>query len=273
MRTFTSFAAAMAALLLTFFGAVAGEPTPSERVTARLGLESLYAQFGETVALSAAQGGIGDKRFRAAWESVARDAFTPDGLDARLAAELDAALEPDEIAAIEAFFASELGQRIGMLEAAVQHVPPHAQIDIIAKGHVFLFKAAPTRQVQIGEVLRLGSAEVTFGMLKESLRGMALGLHLSKNDGLTVPWEEIDAAVGQELAGMEESLRDASLGTLAYALSPLSDAELAGYLEFLRAPGTQKFQAVTALTIGRAIHDAMGTLGTGLAARLAAVAI
>ncbi len=273
MRTLTLLAAAMAALLLTFFGAVAGEPTPSERVTARLGLEALYAQFGETVALSAERGGIGDARFRAAWEAVARDAFTVDGLDARLAAELDAALAPDEVAAIEAFFASELGQRIGALEAAVQHVPAHAQLDLIARGHVLLFKASSARQVQIGEVLRLGSAEVTFGMLKESLRGMALGLHLSKDDGLTVPWEEIDAVVGKELAGMEESLRDASLGTLAYALSPLTDAELAGYLDFLRAPGTQKFQAVTALTIGRAIHDAMGTLGTGLAARLAAVAI
>ena len=148
-----------------------------------------------------------------------------------------------------------------------------AELTLASGQQWFAVLQTTSRQVQIGEVLRLGSAEVTFGMLKESLRGMALGLHLSKDDGLTVPWEEIDAVVGKELAGMEESLRDASLGTLAYALSPLSDAELAGYLDFLRAPGTQKFQAVTALTIGRAIHDAMGTLGTGLAARLAAVAI
>jgi hypothetical protein len=273
LRALTLLAAIMAALLLSFSGPIAGEPTLSQRVTARLGLEALYTQFGETVALSAERGGIGDRRFRAAWEAVVRDAFAPGALSAALVTELDAALAPDEMAAIEAFFASELGQRIGMLEGAVQQVPADAQIDLVAKGHVLLFRASPGRQAQIGEVLELGSAEVTIGMLKESLRGMALGLHLSKNDGLTVPWEEIDAAVGRELAGMEESLRDASLGTLAYALSPLSDEELASYLDFLRAPGTQKFQALTALTIGRAIHDAMGTLGTGVAARLSAVAI
>jgi hypothetical protein len=72
---------------------------------------------------------------------------------------------------------------------------------------------------------------------------------------------------------MEESLRDASLGTLAYALSPLSDDELHRYVDFLSAPGTQKFQALSALTIGRATQEAMGALGSAVAARLNAVSI
>jgi len=114
---------------------------------------------------------------------------------------------------------------------------------------------------------------VTFAMLKESLRGMALGLHLSKRGDLSVPWEEIDARVTAELSGMETSLREASLGALAFALAALTDEELGAYVAFLKAPGTQKFQALTAVVIGRAIHEAMGTLGTAVAARMAAVAI
>jgi hypothetical protein len=248
-------------------------PRLAERVAARLGLEAVYAQFGETVAHSVEHGSVGDVRFRATWRAVARKAFAPAGLEALLATQFETELSLDEMAALEAFFSSELGQRIGTLETAVQHVPADAQVNVVAKGHVLLFRASPERRAQIDDVLKLGSAEVTFGMLKESLRGMALGLHLSKDAGVTVPWEEIDAAIGAKLAGMEESLRDASLGTLAYALSPLSDEELDRYVAFLRAPGTQKFQALTALTIGKAIHQAMSTLGTAVAARLSAVDI
>jgi hypothetical protein len=267
------FAVGWTAFLLTFATSFADEAKPAERVAARLGLESVYAQFGETVALSVERGGVGDARFRAAWQAVARECFAPAGLEASLARQLDTELSPEEVAAIDSFLSSELGQRIGTLETAIQQVTPEAQLDLVARGHVLLFRASPERRARIDAVLKLGSAEVTFAMLKESLRGLALGLHLSRNAKLTVPWEEIDAAIGAELAGMEESLRDASLGALAYALSPLSDEELGSYVEFLRAPGTKKFQALTALTIGRAIQRAMSALGTTVAARLSAVSI
>src|SRR5687768_8186920 len=113
MRALTLAAACLvAAFLMTIAGLRAGDASLGQRVTARVGLEAVYMRFGESVALSARQGGIGDARFREAWEAVARKAFATGGLDAALAARLDAELGARELAAIEAFFASELGQRI-----------------------------------------------------------------------------------------------------------------------------------------------------------------
>jgi hypothetical protein len=273
MRVLTLCACLMAALFLTVAVPLAADAALSERVTARVGPEAVFLRFGESVALSARHGRIGDANFRAAWEAVTRKAFAARGLDGLLAERLESELDDEELAAIDSFFSSELGQRIGALEAAVQHVPADAQIAVIAKGQALLLKASPARQRQLQQVFALGSADVTFAMLRESLRGLALGLHLARGGDLTVPWEEIDAAVAAELFGMEASLKDASLGTLAYALEPLTDDELAAYLSFLSAPGTQKFQALTALTIGRAIQETMGRLGTAVADRLSAVAI
>jgi hypothetical protein len=273
MRVLTLCACLVAALFLTIAVPQAADAGLSERVTARVGPDAVYLRFGESVALSARQGGIGDANFRAAWEAVTRKAFAARGLDAALAEQLEHELGAEELAAIDSFFTSELGQRIGALEAAVQHVPADAQIAVIARGQALLLRASPARQQQLQQVFALGSAEVTFAMLRESLRGLALGLHLARSGDLVVPWEEIDAVVTAELSGMEASLKDASLGTLAYALEPLTDEELAAYLSFLSAPGTQKFQALTALTIGRAIQETMGRLGTAVADRLSAVAI
>ncbi len=264
-------AAACLAAILSLAGVRAAETSVSERVALRVGLETLYLQFGATVAQSARQGGVGDAAFVAAWEGATVEAFTAVGLDTVLATRLAADLDGAELEAIEAFFASGLGARIGTLEAAVQRIPADQQIALIARGQAMLLAAPPLRQALLQEVLTLRSAAVTFAILKESLRALALGLHLSKHGEIAVDWEEIDATVSTELAAMEQSLRDASLGTLAVALSPLTNAELSAYVAFLRAPATRKFQTLTALTIGQAIHEAMGTLGTALAGRLSAV--
>jgi hypothetical protein len=123
------------------------------------------------------------------------------------------------------------------------------------------------------ELLALSGAEVTFAMLGESIRGMAIGRHLLAQGDFDIPWEEIDALVAARLAGMRQSLAEASRGALALTYHELSDAELTAYLEFLRTPATRKFYTVTSMTVGALIRESMFTLGEDMAARLQRVDI
>jgi hypothetical protein len=121
--------------------------------------------------------------------------------------------------------------------------------------------------------MQLSGAEMSFAMLGESLRGMALGLHLSAKGDIALSWDEIDASVTAQLDGLEESLVDATRSTLAFTYADLSDEDLETYLEFLRAPATRKFYTTAATAIGDIMKETMFGIGQDVAARLSAVAI
>jgi hypothetical protein len=121
--------------------------------------------------------------------------------------------------------------------------------------------------------MTLSGAEMTFTMLGESLRGMAMGLHLSAKGDIELSWDEIDAEVQSKLSDLRESLVDATRSTLAVTYADLSDAELETYLEFLRAPATRKFYTVVATAIGQIIEETMFDIGQDMAARLSAVSV
>ena len=114
---------------------------------------------------------------------------------------------------------------------------------------------------------------MTFAMIGESIRGMALGLHLAAHGELELPWDEIDEGVQRQLSGLHESLAEASRGALALTYADLSEAELETYLAFLRQPATRRFHAVASATIGTLIRETMFALGEDVAARLARVDI
>jgi hypothetical protein len=245
----------------------------SERLLAIAGLDGIFQRFGETVAGSARRGGISDKRFIETWEATTREAFGRTDLALSLRASLDRELAADEATGIESFYASPAGGRVAALEALTQAIDPARQLETIAKGQARYLAASSRRQQQIEELLTLSNAEFTFALLAESLRGMALGLHLSKSGDIAVPWEEIDAGVAAQLEGMRDSLSEASRGVMAFTYAPLSDDELDAYLDFMRDPATRRFHAVTTLVIGSAIRDTMASLGPKVAEKLAAVAI
>src|SRR5690606_12497674 len=123
------------------------------------------------------------------------------------------------------------------------------------------------------EVMRLSGAEVSFAMLGESLRGMALGLQLSNKGDVALSWEEIDASVSTQLSGIEESLADATRATLALTSAELSAADLVYYLAVLRMPATRSYYATLAAAVGELIRETMVEIGENVAARLAAVSI
>jgi hypothetical protein len=239
----------------------------------QIGFDVLFRDFGSTLALSPRQHGVGDERFLAAWEKCTSTAFAGDELNQRLQQGLNASLSDDEMASVGSFLASPLGLRLAGLERATREIAPERQIETLAKGKTLYFVLPETRRARFEEVMTLSGADVTFTMLGESLRGMAMGLHLSAKGDIALSWDEIDAEVQGKLAGLRESLVDATRSTLAFTYAELTDEELESYLEFLRAPATRKFYAAVTAAIGRIIEETMFDIGQDVAARLSAVSV
>ena len=259
-------------LILSPLPLFAAEST-SGALMRQIGFDVLFRDFGTTLAVSPRQHGVGDERFLAAWEKCTSAAFTGDELNQRLQQGLSASLSDDEMQSVGSFLASPLGLRLAGLERTTREIAPERQIETLAKGKTLYFVLPETRRARFEEVMSLSGADVTFTMLGESLRGMAMGLHLSAKGDIDLSWDEIDAEVQAKLAGLRESLVDATRSTLAFTYADLSDDELETYLEFLRAPATRKFYAAVTVAIGQIIEETMFDLGQDVAARLSAVAI
>src|SRR5690606_36179404 len=166
------------------------------------------------------------------------------------------------------FLGSPLGQRITGLEQANQQIPAERQLAALARGQTLYWAVSPRRKAQFDELLTLSGADMTFAIIGESLRGMALGLHLSSAGDIETPWQEIDAAVQRELGGMRASLLDAAHAAMAHTYDALSDGELEAYLEFLRTPGARKFYDTATFAISDIIRDTMFGLGRSVAVGL-----
>jgi len=260
------------ALLFAPLPLTAAEPA-SGALMRQTGFDRLFLDFGAMLAVSPRRHGAADERFLTAWEKCTGAAFGDAALNQRLADRLGQTLSDEEMAGIGSFLTSPLGIKLAGLERSTREIAPERQIETLAKGKTLYFVLPETRRARFDEVMQLSGAEMSFAMLGESLRGMALGLHLSAKGDIALSWDEIDASVTAQLVGLEESLADATRSTLAYTYAELSDADLEAYLEFLRAPATRKFYATAATAIGEIIEEAMVDIGQDVAARLSAVAI
>lgn len=238
-----------------------------------MGLDRLFVQFGRSIAAGPRRQGVTDEHFLAAWEPVTRELFARDELNARLLRMLDRRLETAELARVQEFLTSPFGSRVTRLEQQAQAIPGEQQIAAIARGQILYLQAGANRQALLEQLLELSGAEITFSVLGESLRGMAIGMHLMSRGDLDIPWDEIDALVETRLAGMRQSLAEASRGALALTYAELSDDELADYVGFLGSPATRKFYSVASVTVGALIREAMFALGEDVAARLQRVSI
>jgi hypothetical protein len=250
----------------------AAEPA-SGALMRQTGFDRLFQDFGSMLAFSPRQHGVADERFLAAWEKCAGAAFGDAALNQRLADLLGQSLSDEEMTGIGSFLASPLGMKLARLERSTRDIAPERQIEALAKGKTLYFVLPEIRRARFDEVMQLSGAEMSFAMLGESLRGMALSLHLSAKGDIALSWDEIDASVTAQLDGLEESLVDATRSTLAFTYADLSDEDLETYLEFLRAPATRKFYATAATAIGEILEQTMFGIGQDVAARLNAVAI
>ncbi|MDB5539505.1 MAG: hypothetical protein JWQ89_1232 [Devosia sp.] len=236
-------------------------------------LDVVFSQFAATIAASARTEEISsDEIFLKHWEATATTVFDAVALHHRLAQALEGKFTGDEQAVLGAFFHSDFGKRMTVLERDAALLDPAAQAVAIARGQELVAGASVIRQTQIDSLMELVSAEISAAMVGQSVRALLLGLSVSHQQGdIAVPWQEIDTQVEAMMPGLLADVGRTQRAMMAYAYRGLSDADLDRYIAFLRTPPAQKFYAIAAYAVGRIVADGMSHFGEAFAARMKSV--
>jgi hypothetical protein len=238
-------------------------------------LDDIFTQFGPGIASAPDEQGmpmVGAQK--AAWEQSAAEVFGADRMHADLARALSDKFDPEDIAIFDGFFRSSFGEMVSEIERSVTLLPPVEQEAARQTGIALAAAADPRRNAQIDEMLKLVSAEIATAIVRQSVRGMLIGMSMTGQSGdIEVPWEEIDAHLDTIMAGVEADVQLTQRAMMFFAYSDLSEAELDQYLEFLRTTAAQKLYAIAAYSIGEIITSRMEEFGETLARRLAQVSV
>lgn len=233
-------------------------------------LDVVFSQFSATIASSARAEDISrDEIFLRHWETTARMVFDANTLHRRLSRALEGRFSPDEEATLQAFFTSELGQRMTKLERDAALLGPTAQHAAISRGEMLLAGASVIRVTQVDRLMELVSAEMSAAMVGQSVRALLLGLSVAHQQGeISVPWQEIDTQVQAMMPGLLAEIARTQRAMMTYAYRDLNDVDLDLYVEFLATPAAQKFYAAAAYAVGRIVAESMSEFGSALAHRM-----
>lgn len=250
-------------------------PMSTEELMHATGLDEVFTQFAATVEASPAlQGTPIPASMQAAWSASARQAFAAGAMHDDLVATLDGHFTPEEIGAFAAFFSSPFGEMVTEIERMVTTLPPDGQFAARDEGLALAGEEDARRHEQIDEMLRLVSAEIATTMVRQSIRGLLIGMSITGQRGdIQVPWEEIDAQIDAIMPEIEADVATTQRAMMFYAYRDLSETELDRYLEFLRTDAARKLYALAAYAIGQIVTERMELFGETLARRLATVGV
>lgn len=245
----------------------------TEELMKATALDEVFTQFGPTIEASPTEQGVPfTASMNAAWVSAAREVFDAGYMHDALVAALDDKFEPEDYQAFETFFGSGFGARVSDIERSVTILPPEAQLEARGIGIELADATEPRRREQIEEMLDLVSAEIATAMIRQSVRGMLIGMSMTGQQGdIQVPWDEIDAHLAVIMPEIEADVALTQRAMMYFAYRNLTEAELDTYLEFLRTDSARKFYAVAAYSIGEIIAERMEVFGETLARNLSRV--
>lgn len=251
-----------------------GPAISTEELMEATALDAVFSQFGPGIEAAPAEQGVPlSSDMQTAWTSAAREVFAPDAMHDALAAALEDKFEDADYAVYVEFYGSDFGRKITGIERTVTMMPPDEQLGARDLGLRLATEAAGTRRAgQIEEMLELVSADISNAMIRQSMRGMLVGMWMNGRQGdITVPWEEIDEQLNAIMPGIEADVAETQRAMTFYAYRDLSEAELDTYLDFLRTEAARKFYAVAAYSIGKIIADRMEAFGETLSRKLSQV--
>lgn len=253
--------------------AAAAGTMSTEQLMSATALDEVFTQFGAGIASSPAEQGTPfTAAMQAAWSGAAREVFDADAMHSDLETALEGMFEPVEIAVFADFFGSPFGSRMTAIERTVTTLPPEDQLVAREEGLALAAEDDALRHRQIEEMLVLVSADIGAEMVRQSLRGLLIGMSVTGQQGdIEVPWDEIDAHLDAIMPEIEADVMLTQRAMMFYAYRDLSSEEMDRYLDFLRSEPARKLYAVAALAIGRIIAERMETFGEAVAQRLARV--
>ena len=237
-------------------------------------LDQVFSQFGPGIEEAPTDQGIPlPGAMHSVWAAAAREVFDADRMHRDLAAAMAGKFTPEDYAAFAAFFLSDFGKRVTDIERLVTTLPAERQAEARDVGIGLASAAAGSaRSGYVDEMLDLVSADISKAMIRQSVRGMLLGMSVSGQHGdIEVPWADIDAQLDVIMPEIEADVALTQKAMMFFAYQELTDADLETYLEFLRTDSARKFYAVAAFAIGQIIADRMEQFGETLARKLAQV--
>lgn len=237
-------------------------------------LDEVFSQFGAGIEQAPDDQGLPlPGAMRGAWLVAAREVFDAEEMHADLASAMAAKFTAEDYAIYAAFFRSDFGIEVTDIERTVTMLPAEQQAEARDVGIGLAGAAAGSRRAsQIDEMLDLVSADIAKAMIRQSVRGMLIGMSMSGQQGdIVVPWEDIETQLDAIMPDIETDVALTQRAMMFYAYQSLSDADLDRYLEFLRTDSARRFYAVAAFAIGQIVADRMETFGETLARKLAQV--
>jgi hypothetical protein len=238
-------------------------------------LDDVFTQFAPSVATAPEEQGmpfVGGQK--TVWLESVHQVFRADRMHAELARALRDQFDPEDLAVFTEFYRSDFGIMISEIERAVTTMTPEQQTVMREEGIALAAAGDPRRQEQIDEMLKLVSADIATAIVRQSVRGMLIGMTMNGQQGdIEVPWEEIDAHLDTIMPAVEADVQLTQRAMMFYSYAPLSESDLDRYLDFLRTTAAQKLYAIASYAIGEIITTHMEEFGETLARRLAQVSV
>ena len=239
-----------------------------------LALDTIFAHFGTSIADAPRQQGAPfNAAIESAWLEAARQTFVPARMHRDLATLLDDKFSTDDQAAFAAFYGSELGRRVSAADRAIADIAPEAQATIQEAGERIGAEASETRHTQITELLSLIGGDLSAQMVRESLRGMLIGMSLATQGrgDIVVPWEEIEFQLDAIMPQMETEIAASQKALAFFGYRDLSDEDVAQLIEFLRSEPARRLYAVVVYAVSEVMAERMRAFGQSLAGSMARV--
>jgi len=236
-------------------------------------LDEVFTQFGASIAETPSVQDVPfNATMRRAWADASRDVFSAPAMHRRLARALDNKFSDEDYRVFSTFYASSFGQSVTEAERRATELTSGEQTRARISGTALAASADARRTEQIDEMLDLVSADVAAAMVRQSMRGILIGLSMATQQGdIEVPWEEIELQLDAIMPGLESDIALTQKALMFFAYEQFSEAEIDEYLVFLRTRSAQKLYAVSAYAIGDIVAERMHAFGEALAARLARV--
>jgi hypothetical protein len=232
-----------------------------------MGLEGL--KHGEEIG----DGLLGPRR-GSGWETRVAAIYAGERIEARFRRHLDAALAASdkELGRIDAFFGSEIGQRIleleigarrAMLDPAVDADARAAAVDLrVTDGDRFEKLERFAAANDLVEQNVVGGLNSTFAFYRGLRDSGAPGFDMTEGDML--------AEVSGQEADIRDDIEEWLFGYLALAYSPLAPEEVEAYIAFSEAPEGQLLNAALFAAFNRLFEEVSLELGLAAGQLLAA---
>ncbi|MEM6305465.1 MAG: DUF2059 domain-containing protein [Pseudomonadota bacterium] len=204
------------------------------------------------------------------WQVQVTAIYDPERMVELVRAALGDVLEPDELEAVIAFYASDLGTKIVSLENSARVAMGAQDVEDAARARLAELEGTDNARLAMVRALEASgdmiNRNVTSAMNSnfQFLRGMADG------DGVQMSEEEMLSQVAGDIDEITEDTRGWLLSYFLLAYHPLSDAELQTYIDFLNTPAGDALNRAYFEGFGQAFEDISYGLGRAIALNMVA---